>query len=326
MQKIATLEYDEHRLSDELYEKREKIKEGKEILEKARQAQRDREKYENTIDEYIKWCEQENIEDIEHTYADVSDKLDNFCVESDKEIEELKKKIDIAVKERDAFEETPTYDLEVEYDDYTERQQKFNQELGATEKSIKDLTLVTEEIKLLEEGIKDTKKNLKESTFWVKGFIDVRRMVIESALPNLESSINLYLTKLKMPLRVVIDTLKETKEGKLKDEFNINVKDLITGRIDNMETYSDGQKKRIGLAICFALNDLLRDKTYPFDFLLIDQLIDNDIDEIGVNLVMSILDENEKQKFIISHRPELKEKFKNLIWLVMENGITKLEN
>lgn len=318
MQKLATLEYDEHRLNDELEQKRNKIEEGASILEKAKQVEQERKNFMIIIDDIDPKAKD--------NYVDLHEEFGRYESESNNEIKTLEKSIELAKKEKDEFVETSTDELKIELEGYIFQKDEFTTKLGACNKTLESFLEHEKKVKSLENNEKAFKNDIISSKFWSKGFIDIRRMIIESSLPRLESLINSHLESLLMPLRVQIDTLREIGDkGKLKEEFNILVKNLTTDHIDVIDTYSDGQKKRIGIAICFALNDFLKDKQYPFNFLLIDQLLGGDIDDIGVDLIMNIFNASDSQKFFISHNEKLKDKLTSKIWVEMRAGVTTIK-
>ncbi|NBW57023.1 hypothetical protein EBR43_04425, partial [bacterium] len=93
--------------------------------------------------------------------------------------------------------------------------------------------------------------------------------------------------------------------------------------------FSGAERKNIDLACLFAFMDIRRlqgDVTYNFS--IYDELFDSSLDEKGVDLVISILNER-VQKYnesvmIISHRKEsVKSASGSVIFLEKRNGITR---
>lgn len=299
-----------HTMTDVINEGQKALEESKVIRERIKSLQ-------EVVDE-IEIDSDEEILDLKAERQDYKDEMQENS-------QLLEDKISEAQEEFDAFETIDTTQIEQDLEDLIKLKDEENLNLGGCKQTIEDFLAHNKRVIDLICTLEALTGDITSSKYWTRTFIDIRRMIIESSIPRLESTINTYLKKLQMPMQVIIETLKEVAStGKLKEEFNINVLDLTNSRLDTIETYSDGQKKRIGLAVCFALNDFLKDRAYPFDFLLIDQLLDTDIDEVGVGLVMEILDSMPNQKLIISHKTELKDKFNNVIWLEKKSGITKV--
>ena len=170
---------------------------------------------------------------------------------------------------------------------------------------------------------KKIKKEKEEYTYWIHHFPEVRRMIIQSILPQIEEISNMYLEKIDAPFEIKLDTLKEAKTtGNLKEEFNIEVYDKTLDLQEPIHKRSTGERKRIGLSVCFALQDIKNSiMKKSFDFRFFDEFLDN-IDSTGLDAFLRMIQEIKGQKFIISHNSELKNRFTNILLITKQNGIS----
>jgi len=150
--------------------------------------------------------------------------------------------------------------------------------------------------------------------YWVEGFPAIRRWMIESFLPTFEEHTNSLLSQMEVGMRVRFDTLKEKKSGKgeMKNEFDLSIIDENNQKRD-LETYSGGETKRIGICVGFALRELTLNKGYSnFNFLLMDEVIDS-LDETGIGEFFNLLNSISGLKLLITHNSDLKNRFAHVI-------------
>lgn len=168
-------------------------------------------------------------------------------------------------------------------------------------------------------------KVLAEEVFSNKG---IRSDVLDLVTPFLNERANKYLAILSgSDIEIKFSTQTETAKGELKDKFDLEV---ING--SGGETYqanSAGEKKRIDLAISFAIQDLVQSKAnIAVNLGLYDECFDG-LDSIGCENVIKILKERQKDVssiFVITHNENLKPLFENVITMKKENGSSFLVN
>ena len=161
--------------------------------------------------------------------------------------------------------------------------------------------------------------------FWVEGFPSIRRWMIESFLPSFEEQTNSFLNNLEIGMRVRFDTIKEkkSKQNEFKEEFDLSIIDENNEKRD-LETYSQGESKRIGVCVGFALRELTLNKGYSnFNFLLMDEVIDS-LDETGIGEFMNLLNNITGMKLLITHNSDLKSRFGNVIRVTKTEGISDI--
>jgi DNA repair exonuclease SbcCD ATPase subunit len=174
-------------------------------------------------------------------------------------------------------------------------------------------------------GFKDKENGLLEKMgnyqYWVEGFPSIRRWMIESFLPSFEEQTNSFLNQMEVGMRVRFDTLKEKKssKGDMKNEFDLSIIDENNNKRD-LETYSGGESKRIGICVGFALRELTLNKGYSnFNFLLMDEVIDS-LDETGIAEFFHLLNNITGLKMLITHNSELKNRFAHVIRVSKSGG------
>lgn len=168
-------------------------------------------------------------------------------------------------------------------------------------------------------------KVLAEEVFSNKG---IRSDVLDLVTPFLNERANKYLAILSgSDIEIKFSTQTTTAKGDLKDKFDLEV---ING--SGGETYqanSAGEKKRIDLAISFAIQDLVQSKAnIAVNLGLYDECFDG-LDSIGCENVIKILKERQKDVssiFVITHSEELKALFENVITMKKDNGKSYLVN
>jgi len=245
------------------------------------------------------------------------DKLDKLYQEQKEKLEEQKKQLPKDYPSETVAELNGKYNQLNEQIARLETRIKHNKELLEKNKAI------VQEMADIKANISKLQKELTKYKYWIKAFPEIRRMVIQSILPQLETLSNEYLKKLNVPLSIVLDTLKETKTTKtLKEEFNILIYDRIQDKIMPVYMRSTGGRKRIGMAVCFALQDLKQQTTSnPFGFRIFDEFPDN-LDSAGLDYFFKLLHIIEGQKFVVSHNELLKNRFERILIVTKNNGVS----
>jgi DNA repair exonuclease SbcCD ATPase subunit len=175
-------------------------------------------------------------------------------------------------------------------------------------------------------GVKSKKhEEMKELSdyyaFWSIAFGDggIRKYVIDEIIPALNSNINYWLNYL-------ID-------NKLEIKFNSELEDQITKYPNNEKPFiysvlSNGQKRRINLALSQAFAHVMTLNTGRSPSLVFLDEVSSNIDPIGVEGIYNMICElsKDKQVFVTTHDQDLLELLNGCqeINLVMEKGITKL--
>ncbi|TRZ81163.1 hypothetical protein D4R86_03010, partial [bacterium] len=226
------------------------------------------------------------------------------------------------------------FDPTIDIDSLVRQANSIQSQIDSNKRIITINTSNIERYKVAEDKIKECTKKLKAVTderdvynYWIKAFPEIRRMIIQSVLPQIQNISNDYLNKIDAPFQIELDTLKETKTtNTLKESFNINVYDKVTDTVMPIHMRSTGGRKRVGMAVCFALQDIKSSYQHKsFEFRFFDEFLDN-IDETGLDLFVDLLNNIEGQKFVISHNSRLADRFDKVVTIVKQNGMSTIHN
>ena len=115
----------------------------------------------------------------------------------------------------------------------------------------------------------------------------------------------------------------------LDGEFNETIK---ARHLDNFsyESFSEGQKQRIDLALIFTWREIARMKnTVATNLLILDETLDASLDTAGIESLMKILQYSigdHNNIFVISHKEELLEsKFDSKLRFDMKHNFSFIE-
>lgn len=143
----------------------------------------------------------------------------------------------------------------------------------------------------------------------------VKSHVLDLVTPFLNEKANKYLSKLTgSDIEITFSTQTRNKSGELTDRFEIQVHNSTGG--DTYQANSEGEKKRIDLAISLAIQDLLLSKTEtPPNLIMYDEVFDA-LDGVGSENVVELLRERldtVESIFVITHSEHLKNLFEEVI-------------
>lgn len=155
------------------------------------------------------------------------------------------------------------------------------------------------EFELSKESIGKFNESLKVNSIIADILSDsgIKSYFMSKIIPVLNGSINEYLKKFELPVKI-----------KFNDSMEVSI---IHFRNPNKEVdfnaFSEGQKKRIDLAILFSFIDVVKTVcNWNCNLFMIDELLDTSIDEKGLDKVLDIIHDMVRQYstcvYIISHR------------------------
>ena len=84
-------------------------------------------------------------------------------------------------------------------------------------------------------------------------------------------------------------------------------------------SFSEGEKKRLDIAILFAWRHVAKLKnSVNCNILFLDEILDGSVDETGLDSLFDIIEEESQHSnvFVISHNEKFKDKFDNIIQIV----------
>lgn len=213
-----------------------------------------------------------------------------------------------------------------------ERQIKEQEELKNStfteliEKNIEDAKTLEATIKELTETLNAHMAMAEKYTFWVNGFGNqgIKSVLLDSVTPFLNERANYYLSKLtESTIEVEFTTQEKLKNGKIKDKFSVKVTNLHGD--DEYKGNSNGEKRRVDVAINMALQDLVSSRSNKkLDIIVYDEVFDG-LDEIGCNTVIELLQEKARMfgtVIVITHNEHLKQMFTKFLTVKKEDGRT----
>lgn len=183
---------------------------------------------------------------------------------------------------------------------FIEKLAEENSKLSENKKTI-DFT----EIKTLKDEAK-TLNEIKEKLINERNLIEVssillkdngiKAKIIKQYIPAINKLINKYLSAMDFFVQFEIDeNFKETIKSRYRDEFSY-------------ENFSDGQKKRIDLALLFAFRSLAKMRnSASVNLLIFDEILDSSLDSVGTEELLNVLKEisTDSNVVVISHNTEV---------------------
>lgn len=156
----------------------------------------------------------------------------------------------------------------------------------------------------------------------------VPSLALDLVIPFLNEHTNSYLSKLSgSVLSVDMSSQTLNSDNTVSDRFSLKV--YNASGADDYQNCSAGEKKRIDIAISFAIQDLLNSNSKTkMNIAIYDECFDG-LDEVGTENVVDIMREKQKDigtVFVITHNDHLKDLFENVINITKgTDGISKVE-
>lgn len=198
-----------------------------------------------------------------------------------------------------------------------EKENKTKDDNPFTELKHKEAVLIGKyntEINQIQVDIDDIKKHIMAAAYWQKGFGDkegVKSYIYERVFPYLNERCNHYLSLLS--------------NGEIIAEIGLDDKDRFIVKTENAmgaDVYggnSGGEKRRIDLAVMFALHDLVASRKYKSNILILDEIFDS-LDIHGIDTAMAVLEDLSSDYdsiFVISHS-DMQEYFDNHLYILKD--------
>ena len=163
----------------------------------------------------------------------------------------------------------------------------------------------------------DLKNQLEHQQFMLKLLTDknsfIRRSIINETIPFLNDRLNYYTAELGLPHLV-----------NFADDMSCTVSEY--GRELDFGNLSNGEKKRVNIAMSLAFRDVLHHLHGRANCMFIDELDGGALDLPGVDSIIRVLKKKSRDDnlaiWIISHRPEMAGRFDTEITVRKENGFS----
>jgi len=144
----------------------------------------------------------------------------------------------------------------------------------------------------------------------------VRKAIIDQNLAYLNTRVSHYLEKLALPHAVIF-----------RSDLSVDITDL--GQDYDFAQLSRGEMTRVILATHWAFRDVWESLNDNLNLMFVDELIDNGLDDAGVDMALSILKgmtrDRSKSIFLISHKTHLIGRVEKILLVKRENKFTQFE-
>lgn len=276
------------------------------------------EQYKNSRERLLEKIEDAKAE--ENPYTDTTDKIEKIEGEIEKRnklIEEEKSK-EIETPQFGSLKEL--YDTKQKFTSAVDKLDFLKGQENPYEKSLEALKGF--EIKESKSGeIDELEKKIKHQEFLLKLLTKkdsfVRKALMDKYLPFLNERLRYYLGTMGLP-----------HKAKFKSDLSMEISQF--DREITFTSLSSGQKARINIALSLAFRDVLQSKHNFINLYILDECLDVGLSNVGVRktvkLIKEVADKNKLSMFIISHRDEIKDSFKDQLEIELKNGFSKIKS
>lgn len=155
----------------------------------------------------------------------------------------------------------------------------------------------------LQQVVYDSEVAVRAKAVQVFGSGGVRAHVLDTVTPFLNEQTREYLGALSDGnIHATWTTLTKSAKGELKEKFSINV--VNDKGASSFQGLSGGEKRKVRLATCLALQDLVASRaTKPIELFVGDE-IDDALDNAGLERLMAVLERKARERgtvLVISH-------------------------
>ena len=207
---------------------------------------------------------------------------------------------------------------------FAEREKFLQDQLNRIAKRLESYEALMGEKKEALAKLDDEEKYIE---FWEEGFGNqgIKSFLLDEILPSLNERANFYASALMgEDIRIEFDTQSELKSGLTRDKFDVKIY-RGESKVD-YAACSNGEKRRIDVAILLALQSLVFERNASScNLVVLDEVFDS-LDRTGVERVVNLLAEEAKEKaiFVISHLSEFRDYFEKEITVRKRGGVSEL--
>lgn len=146
----------------------------------------------------------------------------------------------------------------------------------------------------------------------------IKTAIIKEYLPVMNKLISKYLDAMNLYVSFELDEgFNEVIKSRNRDEFTY-------------DSFSEGEKRRIDLAILFTWRQIAKMKnSVNTNLLFLDEILDSSLDSTGIDYFLSIMNDfgNHTNVFVISHRSDqVADKFNHTINVVKKGDFSYVES
>lgn len=202
---------------------------------------------------------------------------------------------------------------------------------GALEVVENKLDVERDKLEEVQKGIEQYKEEMKllgevKEIYSKRGVVS---FIMENYFKFLSSKANYYLSMLDSDITININAQKKTKKGDLREEITIEIQK--GGRKALYENLSDGERQRTNLVLLLSIFCLCRSINISnFDTLFLDEVLDLSLDADGKSFIVELLNDIKVNEgiphiLVISHSPEIKERFQEVLHVRNVDGNSIIE-
>ena len=246
-------------------------------------------------------------------------------VKMEKEIDKTQSRLSEIVKVTNQIQDNSIQiaQLNTSIKELEKYQERLSNEITELEKSVinnsdeEKLKTLQEEFNTIEKNRKDLKeeKVYKEATRAMLQDTGIKTKIIKQYLPIMNQLINKYLASMEFYVNFSLDeNFDETIKSRFRDNFNY-------------ESFSEGEKMRIDLALLFTWRAIAKMKNSTnTNLLILDEIFDSSLDSAGTDEFLKILNTLEGENvFVISHKQDvLVDKFKHTLRFEKNKNFSKM--
>lgn len=185
-----------------------------------------------------------------------------------------------------------------------------------------DLVQVGRDLQAEHDRLSDRHKSLLEHKMYSDAAVSllkdtgIKSKIIQQYLPAINSKVNKYLADMDFFVNFHLDeNFNETIKSRHRDEFSY-------------ESFSEGQKRRIDLALLLTWRAIAKEKnSASTNLLILDEVLDGSLDSDGMDEFMRLLHTfgDGTNVFLISHRGDvLADKFTNVLTFNMVGTFSEM--
>lgn len=206
----------------------------------------------------------------------------------------------------------------------SEQKKNPQQQLVRIEHELARIVLIAQEVAGRQEKIKTIELEVADYTYLAQAFgkNGIQALLIEEAIPEIESEANKLLAKLTdNQVQLFIESLRDLKKGGVKETLDISISD--SAGVRPYEMFSGGEAFRIDFALRIAISKLLaRRAGTALQTLIIDEGFGSQDDEALSKMMdcLFAIQSDFSRIIIVSHLAEMKDSFP--IHFVVEKGAT----
>jgi len=198
----------------------------------------------------------------------------------------------------------------------------LEQEIQTITKQLKNRNTENDKLKEFQENLQKTFEELSkikeqivyyDFTHSLLKDDGVKTKIIKKYLPFINQQVNRYLQMMDFYINFHLD-----------EEFNETIKSPIHEDF-SYSSFSEGEKAKINLALIFAWREIARIKnSVNTNIILFDEVFDGSLDEFGTDNFLKIIRYiiKDANVFVISHKPDLQDKFDCTIKFEKKNGFS----